>query len=312
MLSQDEQWLLKEKYGGDKSTPVFNVTADEIKNKYSWSDAFFADCERLRAGEPLAYLIGHAPFLDCTIHLDSRPLIPRPETELWVEQAIAHIVAKHASPRSDLGLANGSGNKIECAAPAAPRILDLCAGSGCIGVAIAKGIPEAQVDFADIDIRHLPTIEKNLNANEIDTARCHIWQSDLFANVGDQCSSPRSDLGLGPAGSRHKAGRQDGVVLYDFILTNPPYIDSALDRIESSVKAHEPHHALYGGQDGLEFIKAIIVNAPHFLHPHGQLWIEHEPEQSAAIKSLGTHHNFRVATHRDQYRQERYSILVLQ
>ena len=72
-MSQDIEWLLKEKYAGEKS------------------DAFFADCKRLALGEPLGYLIGHTPFLDCVIHLDSKPLIPRPETEFWTERVISDI-----------------------------------------------------------------------------------------------------------------------------------------------------------------------------------------------------------------------------
>ncbi len=66
-MSKDIAWLLQEKYGGEKS------------------EAFFADCKRLALGEPLGYLIGHTPFLDCTIYLDSKPLIPRAETEFWTE-----------------------------------------------------------------------------------------------------------------------------------------------------------------------------------------------------------------------------------
>src|SRR6056297_1653427 len=81
MESQDEQWLLQEKYSGEKS------------------EAFFADCKALALGTPLGYLIGHVPFLDCTIYLDEQPLIPRVETEFWVELAIAAIKeGQHLQP----------------------------------------------------------------------------------------------------------------------------------------------------------------------------------------------------------------------
>ena len=72
-MTSEEQWLLREKYQGEKT------------------EAFFADCDRLLAGEPLAYLIGHIPFLHCLISLDSHPLIPRTETEFWTEKATKHI-----------------------------------------------------------------------------------------------------------------------------------------------------------------------------------------------------------------------------
>ena len=72
-MNPEVDWLLNEKYHGEKTS------------------AFFTDCVRLETGEPLAYVIGHIPFLDCTIYLDSRPLIPRVETEFWVEKLITTI-----------------------------------------------------------------------------------------------------------------------------------------------------------------------------------------------------------------------------
>ncbi len=249
-MNQEEQWLLKEKYNGEKS------------------EGFFTDCERLAAGEPLGYVIGHVPFLDCTIHLDNHPLIPRPETEYWTEKAIDEI-KKHAQVAKQ--------NDI--------HILDLCAGSGAIGVAVAKAVPEARVDFAEIDSRLLPTVTKNLEVNNLPYINHKVFTSDLFENVNGK---------------------------FAYILSNPPYIDPEIDRTEPSVKNHEPHQALYGGHLGLELIEKIITDAPQYLTQGGQLWIEHEPEQSEAIKELGEKNNFSVTTHQDQYGVERYTILVLQ
>ena len=248
MDGQEEQWLLAEKYRGEPS------------------EAFFADCKRLALGEPLGYLIGHVPFLDCKIWLDSRPLIPRPETEYWVEEAIAEI--KTVTPSSE-----------------SPRVLDLCAGSGCIGMAVAADIPDARVDFSEIDAAHLPTIEKNIEENNIAPERVRIKHTNLFEAF-------------------------DGV--YDFILSNPPYIDMDLERTDTNVLEHEPYIALSGGLAGLEVIQKIIEEAPKHLERHGQLWIEHEPEQSVAIRNLAREHKFMCTTHHDQYGVERYSVLVLQ
>lgn len=252
-MSQEEAWLLKEKYGG--------VT----------SDAFFADCKRLALGEPLAYLIGWSPFLECRIRLDSRPLIPRVETEYWVEQAIA-TTTKHST--ASLGFsADGL------------RVLDLCAGSGCIGVAVAKAVPSAIIEFSELDAAHIPTIRKNLTENNIDPARTTIHHTSLFKGI---------------------PGR------FDLILSNPPYIDEDLNRADQNVIDFEPYLALFGGHGGLEIIEQIISEAPQHLSPHGQLWLEHEPEQSAAIARIGAEHGFTVSTHEDQYQRERYSVLVLQ
>lgn len=251
MLSQEELWLLQEKYSGQKT------------------EGFLTDCTRLANDEPLGYVIGHVPFLGHTIHLDSHPLIPRPETEFWVEKAIATI--DHASHDQ-----NDHQNV---------SVLDLCAGSGCIGVALASALPSARITFAELEAEHLSTIKKNADFNEIPNNRYTIVQSDLFENI---------------KGS------------FDYILTNPPYIDPVLDRTQTSVTNFEPHRALYGGHLGLALIKKIITKAPHHLSPHGQLWIEHEPEQAAAIAVMGTHSGFSPSAHLDQFGRVRYSRLVLQ
>lgn len=255
-MSQDIEWLLEEKYSGEKN------------------DAFFADCKRLALGEPLGFLIGHVPFLDTTIYLDSKPLIPRPETEYWTEAVIADIKTNY--PARDLENTPGAEQL---------RVLDLCAGSGCIGVAIAKAIPDAIVDFSEIDERHLPTITKNLDENSIDKTRTHLYHSNLFEAFSGT---------------------------YQYIVCNPPYIDAALERADESVIKNEPYIALFGGEGGMEVITTLIEQAPKHLERHGQLWIEHEPEQSEAIRNIAREHKFICDTHKDQYGAQRYSVLVLQ
>lgn len=252
MNSQEADWLLTEKYGGEKNA------------------AFFADVARLEAGEPLAYLIGSIPFLNTTITLSSHPLIPRPETEFWVEKAIAAI--KETQNLTERTM----------------HVLDLCAGSGCIGVAVGHAIPESIIHFGEIDAAHLPTITHNCEANGLTEARRRIVQSDLFAGF-----------------------KTEPQLRYDFILSNPPYIDPAIDRAEASVKAHEPALALYGGFAGMELIAHIITQAPNYLLPHGQLWLEHEPEQVEMIATLAEG-QFTISIHTDQYGVRRFTQLVLQ
>jgi release factor glutamine methyltransferase len=250
-MTRDECWLLDEKYFGEKT------------------EGFFTDLKRLQAGEPLAYIIGYIPFLNCKIWLDSKPLIPRVETEFWVEKAIEAIRRAGAS------------------FPRPLQILDLCSGSGCIGIAIAKAIDESEIDFCELEKKHIPTIEKNLMENDISTKRTIIYTGDLFEPIPND-------------------------VKYDFIVTNPPYVDPRLDRTNSAVKIYEPPIALYGGNGGLEIIQKIIFNSLEYLSKTGQLWIEHEPEQSVEISKLGKEAGFKTITHTDQYNKERYSQLVLQ
>ena len=246
-MSQDIEWLLKEKYLGEES------------------DAFFADVKRMVLGEPLGYLIGHVPFLDSTIYLDSKPLIPRPETEFWTEKVIAEIKrGGEAAPQ---------------------RVLDLCAGSGCIGVTIAKAIPGATVHFSEIDAKHLPTISKNLEANGVELSRTNVAHTNLFEAFKGT---------------------------YHYIVSNPPYIDMDLHRTDENVLKYEPYVALSGGLAGLEVIQNIIDQAPKHLERGGELWLEHEPEQAEAIRNLAREQGFICTTHHDQYDVDRYSVLVLQ
>lgn len=335
MKSQDEQevaWLLQEKYNGEKTT------------------GFFADCKALALGEPLAYLIGQAPFLDCTIDLTGRPLIPRVETEFWVEQAIATIKESQSNQpdlfmgeetdRSSLVQSRLSSGGVGWGEEGATesglidrshplQILDLCAGSGCIGVAVARAVPEARVDFGEIDRRLIKTIQKNINKNVDNPKRCRVFHSNLFTNlsIATQPNVRSLDEGRGTgskpqesyvqygdetSGARNEAFRQNTDIRYDFILSNPPYIDPALNRVDESVKDFEPHLALFGGTDGLTIIEQLIADAPQHLAPTGQLWIEHEPEQAPAIATLATEHGFTCTTHTDLYNVRRYSILVLQ
>jgi len=244
MMSKEVHWLLEEKYEGKKN-PQYDL-----------------DVKRLESGEPLGYVIGHVQFLGCRIYLDSKPLIPRFETEYWVEKVIESI-----KTHSNTSL----------------RVLDLCAGSGCIGVAVAEAIPDLHVTFAEIDESHLSTIQKNIEYNLSDRGQhLDVIESDLFTNLTGK---------------------------FDYILSNPPYIDKALDRTEPCVKNYEPHLALYGGDQGLGVISDIIKKAPGYLNQSGQLWLEHEPEQLEAISFLAKQNGFTANHHKDQYGVERYSVL---
>lgn len=238
-MNQEQQWLLKDKYNGIKTSE------------------FESDLKRLDSGEPLAYIIGWQPFCGTKIYLGSHPLIPRPETEYWVQLAIDQIKKKEN-----------------------PKVLDLCAGSGCIGVALLKAIPSSTVDFVEIDESHHVTILKNIRENGIDQKRTHIFGGSLFENITEQ---------------------------YDAILTNPPYIDPNLsDRIGDSVRGQEPDLALFGGFGGMELIVEILTEVSHFLKPGGVLYIEHEPEQAEEIQKILPG----IVPQEDQFGVIRYSIFI--
>lgn len=212
-MNSDLSLLIRDKYDGDAS----NVT-DE-------------DRERLARGEPLAYVIGWIPFLGLRIGLSSKPLIPRPETEWWTEELIAHLKKRFGDEPFTL--------------------LDLCAGSGAIGLSVLQALPHAHVSFGELVPEHADEIRQTLEVNNLDAHRANIRTGDLFEPFGE--------------------------ATFDVIVTNPPYIPSGRT-LDASVTNFEPHVALTSGIDGLELIRLIAVEAPSHLNQHGELWMEADIE----------------------------------
>jgi release factor glutamine methyltransferase len=234
-MNKEVEWLFRDKYNGILE-PQFEAD-------------FNNDLLRLQNGEPLAYVIGWVPFLGAKIYLDSLPLIPRAETEYWVANAVEKI--KDCAKKY---------NKENV------KVLDLCAGSGCIGVAVLKNITGAQVDFVEIDTKHHENIKKNILENGIDLNRTKIFGGNLFENL-----------------NTNELGDQK----YDFILTNPPYVNPQyINDVQDGVLKNEPHLALFGGNDGMQIVREILQNAPKFLNENGVLYIEHEPHQATEIQTI--------------------------
>lgn len=220
------------------------------------------DRKEKRSALPDEYRQGFAMFCGCKIDLSQRVLIPRPETEFMVRCAIRD------SALSD------------CRHPA---VLDIFSGSGCIGVAIARNIPNARVDFSDIDPRARRQIEINLGINNIGSGQYRIFNSDIFKSI--------------PQDAR-----------YDIILANPPYIDpTRINEIQKSVIEYEPHHALFGGRKGLEIIERFLCDAGKFLNPSGLIYMEFDPQQAAAVERILDDGNYRrYDFNKDQFGQTRF------
>lgn len=236
---REREWLLREKYGGAES------------------EAFRADCARLENGEPLDYVIGFSNFLGCTIDLSFRPLIPRAETEHWLARALEKIEAERGRE-------------------APLRILDIFAGSGCIGIAALSRLPNAQADFADISTAATEQIEKNLFLNAIAGERTRIYTSDVWDGI--------------PAGTK-----------YDVVFANPPYIADRA-RPDRSVLEHEPHLALFAEEHGLALIRRVLARAKDFLVPGGMMYIEHDHDQKEGIEALLSEYGFtHYSFQRDQF-----------
>ena len=183
--------------------------------------------ERRMAGEPVAYLIGEWEFYGLPLDISQDVLIPRADTEVLAEQAIAYI--------QTLG---------EC------RVLDLCAGSGCVGLAIASQAPQARVVLGEIDDSALKICRQNIRRNSL-SARVTPIQMD----------------------AREKPARSLGE--FQCIISNPPYIPTGdIAGLEPSVRDYEPHMALDGGADGMDFYRAITEQWKEALAPGGRLYFE--------------------------------------
>ena len=179
------------------------------------------------AGEPLAYLIGEWEFYGLPLDISEQVLIPRSDTEVLAGEAIRWLQTQQDA-----------------------RVLDLCAGSGCVGLAVATQVHACRVVLG----------EKSEAALRI--CRQNIRRSGLLGRVTPM-----------PADALEPPTRQLGE--FDCIVCNPPYIPTQdIETLDVSVRDHEPHMALDGGEDGLEFYRAISENWREALHPGARLYFE--------------------------------------
>lgn len=283
-FTKEKNWLLQEKYSGQET------------------EEFFKDVKRLESGEPIDYLIGFFDFLECKIDLSFRPLIPRVETEWWVEKVINGIVDQcrptGVVPPSECleipmipifkseggaGADNGLPSADDNPRPATNQILDIFAGSGCIGIALLKHLPNAHVDFGEKESAFVKQIEKNLALNDIDTSRAQVFTSDVFTNL-----SPKK---------------------YNFIFANPPYISrEKIEAVQKSVLDHEPAGALFAENNGLFYIKKLLIESPQFLATNGKLLIEFDSWQKEEIEKLVALSPFQAEFWKDQF--DRWRVVV--
>lgn len=205
---------------------VLDVKRSELKTertvKPSESKKIREIVEKRIAGRPLWYIIGDTEFYGCNIRVDERALIPRPETEI-----LADSVVKSAE--------NGD------------KILDMCTGSGCIAVSVAKALQNKEVTVTGADVSDAAIMLAKENA-KLNGVSVNFIQSDLFAGV---------------------RGR------FNIIVCNPPYIKSGeIPFIQKEVREHEPRVALDGGEDGLDFYRRIAKDVRSYLVKDGMLIME--------------------------------------
>ncbi|NLB29439.1 MAG: peptide chain release factor N(5)-glutamine methyltransferase [Clostridiales bacterium] len=199
--------------------------------------AFAEGCaERRLLGEPVAHITGEWEFYSLPFYVDRGTLIPRTDSEALVSRAVE--------------LLRGASK---------PRVLDLCAGSGCLGIAVSKNVCGTSLTLADISPAALEICEKNAERNGVDATLAAL-----------------NALEPPPAGCE-----------FDMILCNPPYIPSGdFDALDSSVRDFEPRIALDGGKDGLDFYRAVAPNWKKALRDGGYLLFECGIGQSEAVRGI--------------------------
>jgi len=210
----------------------YRPTPDEL--------ATFRRCvRRVAAREPVAYVVGHKEFYSLRFEVTPDVLVPRPETEILVAQAIEHLRV--------LGRPG--------------RLWDVCTGSGCVAVAVARQVADAFALATDIRPEALAVAARNARAHGLaDRVRCYV--SDLL-NWPEQAGRPEP---------------------FDVIVANPPYVGDD-DPVAPEV-THEPQVALRAGPDGLRCIRRIIRDAPGFLTAGGILAMEFGCGQAGAVWEL--------------------------
>jgi len=192
---------------------------------------------RCAAGEPMAYILGEWDFYGMTLQVNPDVLIPRDDTCAVTSLAIKQALFLDRSP----------------------RILDLCTGSGCIGLAIANRVKDARVTLADISPDAMSVAKQNIKGQKL-SGRVSCVKADAL-------QKPESFLGK-----------------FDMIVSNPPYITTAeMAQLPLSVKDFEPHLALHGGDDGLIFYRSIAQNYKEALKPGGFLCLEFGMGQGDAV-----------------------------
>lgn len=200
---------------------------------------FLADVAKMTNGEAFEYLLGEVVFCGAKVDLSLRPMIPRPETEFWVKQAIDDLLAT----RRQFVL----------------RVLDLFSGSGNVGLAVAKNIPEATVDFIEYDPKLKSGIEHSIIRNNIKKLRTRVLTGDTWEGAGGT---------------------------YDVIFAVPPYVPPQMkDEVMQELGAESPL-SFFDKEDGYYYHKQVLARAKEFLKSDGVLYLEFDITQREQIEQL--------------------------
>jgi len=209
----------------------------------------YEDAVRQRsAGIPAQYITGHQEFWGMDFIVSPAVLIPRPETEHVIETVLDHV-GRTRPERSGMA-----------PPPATPRVADIGTGSGCIALALAKELPQAEIHATDISSRALEIARANAARLELES-RIRFYQGDLLAGF-----EPHS---------------------FDFVVSNPPYVgESEEDSVQLNVRKFEPRNAVFAGPTGTEVIERLVLQAHEVLKPGGWLVMEISGTIASQVREL--------------------------
>ena len=218
--------LLRFVLGCDRAYLFAHPERELTPDEHSRYEAALA--ERAR-GVPAQYITGHQEFWGMDLIVTPAVLIPRPETEHIIETVLELQASEGALPTDQL------------------RIADVGTGSGCIALALAKELPNAEIHATDSSPQALEVARANAARHQLER-RIHFHHTDLLATL----TPP-----------------------FDFIVSNPPYVgESEEDQVQFEVRKFEPHSAVFGGPTGTEVIARLIPQARELLRPGGALVLE--------------------------------------
>ncbi len=239
--------------------PERELTGDE-ESRY---DAALAERER---SVPAQYITGHQEFWGMDLIVTPAVLIPRPETEHVIETVLELTAVPAAERRKKAthgvsrGISTENGKAPEERKRATYRIVDVGTGAGCIALALAKELPQAEVHATDISAAALEIARANAARNQLES-RIQFREADLLAGFADAS--------------------------FDFIVSNPPYVgESEADEVQLEVRKFEPRNAVFAGPTGTEVIARLIPQAHAALRPGGWLVMEISGSISEATKYL--------------------------
>lgn len=229
--------------------------------------SFFENFEKRRRRIPLAQILGRQSFYGLDFYVNENVLIPRADTECLVDLVLEDYaeLAKqagktYAEKRNSAHVSNKHEDDVENGANSSSlNILDLCTGSGCIGISVAKHLPYQELLLVDLSEKALAVAKKNAEKHLGGNVR--LLQSDLLTEVHEK--------------------------RFSLLLSNPPYIVSrVIPGLEREVSEYEPKMALDGGEDGLIFYRRIAKEAKKVLLPGARLYLEIGYDQGESVKDI--------------------------